>query len=244
MRIFTFPANYEQGAVVYEANASFARGDPAPQLSDGRTDTFNTTENYVIDFAGTGNITTNALFTETSGFDNVSLTVGGSTVTDSPINTAAQLRGTRHYAATLHFGGSASEARLSFGGGPGRVYRCALVRQLLNIDPIPWTRISHRHQGEGNRRRTNVNGNSIIISSRAGRWKTISDFIGFFPSTASPSIEQILDTLEANDNFFIWPEPTVNPTFFYPASIQAGVQVDYVGGLTSQRELNFTIHEL
>ena len=254
MRLFSFPENYQGGAVVYEANASFVQGAPAPELSDGRDDTSNASERYLIDFAGTDRKRINAIFTETSGFDNVSLVAdtgqgGGGSVSNFVINTAAQLRGTRHYAFTPLFDMTASRVRLSFGGGPGRVWRVALCRQLLNITTPNWTQIAHRHIGEGNQRRTNIVGGSVVIESRAGRWKTQTDFTGWYPANSSPTIEQFISTVSSNPNLFAYPLPEAPPrgypTFFYPAAIDpASIQVDYVGQLLNQRELRFTLQEL
>ena len=241
MRIFTFPRNYESGAMTYEANASFMQGDPAPQLSDGRDDTSNTNTHYLFDF-GERQIV-NAVFCEVFGFDSVSLQGGGITVTDHPINQASQARGTRHYSFTPFFDMNTRQVRLNFGGS-GRVFRIALVRQLLNITNPEWTQIAHRTAGQDNQIRTNILGNSVVIESRAGRWKTQTDFVGFFRANANPSVEQILSTLENNANLFIYPLPDDQPTFFYPAGIIGTTSVNYVGRIFTQRELRFTIQEL
>ena len=251
MRIFAFPYNYEHGSLAYEADSNFVRGAPAPQLSDGRTDTSNSSQRYLFDFEGTLPRTMNALFVEVFGFDTVTLAADSqsalNTVNAFPINTADHQRGTRHYAFIPFLGLQANRVRLSF-AGTGRVFRVALTRELLNITigtEISRTSLNHRRVGEGNQRRIGANGNARIVPNRAGRWKWRTDASYYFSPTANPTADQVIDTLDANDSLFVYPQPTDEPTRFYPASLDPpAVDLEYVGDLTTQKELSFTLMEM
>lgn len=249
MRIFTFPYNYEGGAAVYEADADFNQGDAVPALTDGRTDTFSTSERFIVDFPGTAARTLNAIFVEVFGFDDVSLTADSDSAVQTlggfAINTAAQERGGRHYAFAPFFNLQANRVRVSFGGAPGRVFRIAIVRQLLNITEPNWTAVALDRVGEGNDRRLNINGNAIVIPNRAGRWKWHTDLTGYYPPNANPSVEQLLATLERAPNFFVYPFPTEYPTVFYPANIDFHtVGIQWRGGFPQQRNVSFVLREL
>ena len=251
MRVFNFPFNYEHGSQAYESDLNFVRGAPAPQLSDGRTDTSNANTHYLFDLEGTQARTINAVFVEVFGFDTVTLSADSQSATNvinaHPINTADQLRGTRHYAFVPFLGLTANRLRLTFAGS-GRVYQVALTRQLLNLeigDQISRTLLNHRRVGEGNQRRISANGNARVIPNRAGRWKWRTDVGYYFSPTANPTADQVIDTLDANDSLFVYPQPTDEPTRFYPASLDPpNVDVDFVGNLTTQKELRFTLMEM
>ena len=74
---YQLPYNYESGSTSYAANASWVRGDPAVEVSDGRIDTYNTSLRYLIDFEGTDRKSISSMFVVTShGITNVSLTWG------------------------------------------------------------------------------------------------------------------------------------------------------------------------
>lgn len=250
MRIFSFPYNYEGGAVTYTADSSYAQGALAPELSDGRDDTSNASEYYVMDFEGTDRKSIDSVFVETSGFDNISVEAdtgagGGGSITNHVINADAQRRGTRHYAFVPSFTISASRLRVAFGGGPGRVYRIAVTRQLLNIDTPRWTGIAHRRIGEGNETRRNILGNTVVIESRSGRWKTTTDFTGIFLAGDTPTADQLIATFERSAALFIYPLPTSQPTRFYPAAIDPPrVSEDYIGRQPNQQVVEFTVREL
>lgn len=260
VRIFTFPYNYEAGSVAYEADAQWMQGDLAPELSDGRTDTFNSNTHYIIDFDGTSDKTINAIFCEVFGFDTVTLSADSQRATNvvdgHSINEADQLRGTRHYAFVPFLGLTANRLRLSF-GGTGRVFRVALTRQLLNIANPEWTQISHRRIGDSERR-TNVNGMSVVIPGRSGRWKWRTNFTGYFSPDANPTADQLVSTFESNENLFVLPFPLGSTyqagesrrleelaTYFYPAAVEAAnLGIEYIGGLLMQQEVSFTLQEL
>ena len=246
MRIFTFPANYEAGALTYEADSSYAQGDLAPQLSDGRDDTFNTNAYYVMDFAGTEQKPVNAIFCETTGYDNISYNIGGESGSARQINADAQRRGVRHYAfIPLLATHNVTQAQISFGGGPGRIYRVALCRQLIYIDTPRWQGVAHRRVGEGIETRRNIVGNTVVIASRAGRWKTTTVFTGLWLSGDTPTAEQLIATIERGPAFWIYPLPTSQPTIFYPCAIDpASVSIDYVGRQFNQVQMEFTVREL
>ena len=251
MRIFTFPWNLEAGAITYTADSAYTQGVAAPELSDGRPDTSNASAYYVVDFAGTDRQVINACFVETSGFDDITIAAdtgagGGTTITSHPIAEDAQRRGTRHYAFIPFLGNlTASRVRIAFGGGPGRVYRLALTRQLLNLDMARFTQISHRYLERGTQRRTNILGNSVVIASRAGRAKWRTDFTRVFLPDDTVTLEQFLGTAERGPNFFIYPQPDDFPTVFYPASLfPEDIAVDYIGELPTQRTARFTVQEL
>lgn len=249
MRVYTFPINYSEEAT-----------NSAPEISDGRTDTFSASSTYTITF--TESKTFDAVFCETTGFTSVN--AGGISGT---LNQAKDLRAGRYYGHASGSAVSGTSVSLSF-GGTGRVYRVALVKHLFSIDEPNWTQIAHRRIGQGDETRTNVEGNSVVIPNRSGRWKWATQWRGYFPPNTSPdengnpSVEQILGHFEANENFFLWPLPLADevenagqadeirtklgePTIFYPAAINpASISVDYVGQLLSQRELTFTTTEL
>ena len=191
----------------------------------------------------------NSIFCEVFGFDNVTLSPdpnpSGTNIVDAtPINTATQLRGTRHYAFIPHFSLNAARVRLSFGGS-GRVYQVALTRQLLNLSEAEFTSLSHRRTDEGAERRVNVNGNAVVIPGRAGRWKWRTELSLYIPPGSTPTADQVIDTLDRSPNLFVYPQPEDEPTRFYPASLSgASFGVDYLGDLTTQKELSFTLQEL
>ena len=255
MILYRFPYTYEEGAVAYRSDTQWMQGDPAPEIIDGRIDTSNASSRYLIDFAGTDQKSINAIFVETSGFDNISIQAdagAGNSVNFGPvsINDATHRRGSRHYAnATIPLVDlQASRVRITFGGAPGRVYRIALTQLLLNIPiegDIARTAMSHQRVGEGNTRRPNVNGNIRVIPGRAGRWKWRTDISLYLGANSNPTADQLIDTLDANNDFFVWPLPTDDPTRFYPASLDPpNFDINYVGDLLTQREIGFTMREL
>ena len=256
MQIYEFPFNYRAGAITYRADDMWNQGVVAHEVVDGRADTFimgGATERFIVNFemlpAEDTPPNIDSVFCVTSGFDTISVQhpTNNEGVQNIPINTATQRRHTRHY-ANVPIGRNAVDgttARVTFDGGPGRIFSFALTRHRITISEPNWTEISHRKIAEGAERRMNINGNSIVIPSRAGRWKWRTDFRGYFRPDANPSVEQVVASFENNDNMFVWPFPTDQPTFFYPAAIDpATVQIEYIGGLLTQRELAFVLQEL
>lgn len=254
---FQFPYNYASGSTSHAANASWVRGDPKPEISDGRIDTYATDTRYLIDFEGTDRKTINAVFLVTSvGITDVSLTWdtgqgSGATITNldlpSTLDGKNLVRSGRRYNALTAiplFSMSAARVRLEFSGS-GRVYQVALTRRLLILEEDKhWTEITHTRTVEGANRRVNINGRAVVIPPRYADGKWRSSYTGYFPPTANPSLDATIETLETHLNFFYQQQPTESPTWFYPANlVPVSMRVSYVGRLLSQRNVSFVIQE-
>lgn len=254
MQIFRNPYNFESGASVVRADASWNPGALANEVSDRRDDTFTAgggtgTERFIVTFADDTVYNVDSIFCETAGFDEISIETsdGSQGLRNWTINDASQRRGTRHYANAPIPSGRIrdSSVRITFLNGPGRIYRLAVTRHLLTVSNPNWTDISHQKTDEGASRRTNILGNSLVTPGRAGRWKHRTRFRAYFPPDANPDDRQVAATFENNPNMFAWPFPTEDPTVFYPATIDpASLTIDYIGGLLTQRELGFVLQEL
>lgn len=254
---FQLPYNYESGSTSHEANASWAIGDPATEVSDGRIDTSSTSLRYIIDFAGTDRKSINAVFVVTSvGITTISLTWdtgqgSGATITNlalpSTLSGNNLVRSGRRYNALTAiplFSMSAARVRVEFGGA-GRVYGIALTRRLLILEEDKhWTDITHTRSVEDADRRVNINGRAVVIPPRYADGKWRSAYTGYFPATANPSLDATIETLETHLNFYYHQQPENSPTWFYPATLDpVSMRVTYVGRLLSQRNVSFTIQE-
>lgn len=252
--IYRFPYNYLQGATVHKADNSWNATDPAPELSDGRDDTFTATTaspRFIFRFPGTANRTVNAIFMVTSsGLDTVTLAdgAGSSTITIAhPLADAtdSNIRGRRY--SRIPVSVTDDSVRLSF-GGTGRVYNVMFTQLVLTLtENEHWTEMSHQRIMEGGGRRPNIKGDSITIPGRAGRWKWRTRFTGYFgqDTPANMGLDYLARTIENHPNFFFYPLPNNEPTIFYPATVSpSDYQIEYVGGLLTQRQMRFTVQEL
>ena len=253
-QFFRMPYNFMHGATSYEADASWNQGDPASEISDGRIDTYSTSDRYLIDFEGTDRKRIDAIFLITASTrTNVSLTwdtglgSGGSLtnfVLPDTVGGQSLRRGRLYYNHVPLFTMHASRVRLSFGGS-GRVYGVMLTQQFLTLtEDQHWIDIEHTRIVEGADRRVNLNGRAVVITPRYAEGKWQSRYTGYFPANANPSLDETIQDLEENLNFFYWQQPINSPTWFYPATLDpVSMRVSYVGRLLSQREVTFTIQE-
>jgi len=256
---YQLPYNYESGSTSHAttSGSTWTRGDPAPEISDGRIDTSATDTRYLIDFEGTDRKIINAVFVVTSvGITTISLTWdtgqgSGVTITNLPLPSTLSgnnlVRSGRRYNALTAiplFSMSASRVRVEFGGS-GRVYQVALTRRLLILEEDRhWTDITHTRTVEGAGRRVNVNGRAVVIPPRYADGKWRSAYTGYFPANANPSLDATIETLETHLNFYYHQQPDESPTWFYPASLDpVSMRVAYVGRQLTQRNVSFTIQE-
>ena len=255
-RFYQFPYNYRTGSMSQKTDRNWNPTGSVPELSDGRDDTSVTIADdghrYLLTLPESLPINSIFLVT-TSGITSVTVSDGGSnnvtiplpTMANSPTSFRDNRRYTIDHSATLLGGFSSSVVRLNFVGS-GSIYGVALSSHLFNVEEDEhWTEINHRRSMEGAARRRNIRGDSITIPGRGGRWKWRTDYTGYFGQDFSASMDRLVRGIEKNPNFFYQPLPNNEPTIFYPATVSPSeMQISYVGGLLTQRQIRFTIQEL
>ena len=214
---YKFPYNYESGATAQFTDSSWNPTAAAVEISDGRSDTRYPSTNvtnpqYLITFTESKEIST--IFLVTAGH-----TLGGFSLTDNA-RPSTGVTNVTWASITENLGRSveardtgtpgtaprrytwykiipslrASAVRLGF-TGHGAVFNAILTEQILEIDDNNyWTNIRHRRIMEGARRRTNVNGESIVIPGRAGRWKWRTDYTAYFEEQKPPTLELLVSS--------------------------------------------------
>lgn len=250
---FTFPANYQSGAQSYESDNGWARGNPAPEISDGRQDTFKDGDYFRIDFSSTTAIT--HLFLRSSGVTNVTLS-DASTIALNRTSVPTRLSGhplevdgvnNAHFPLSI----TTNQIRLHFEGTNQRIYNVALCSVGINVGPSGvWQEIRNRRVDRTSVKRTNIRGDFVTTRGRGDRWKWVTEYTGIFSGNPTQNnrsniAEGMMRFLENNPNFFYWPNQTDYPYLFYPATLEdSAFEINYVGRQYYQQQISLTIAEM
>ena len=142
---------------------------------------------------------------------------------------------------------TANELRFRFEGTNQRIYNIAMCSVSFTIQPhTVWQEVNPQRIDRGASQWRNIRGEYVTTPGRSPRWEVGNQLpLGFFHGNNLNRVQGLMDFLEANPNFFYFPNQTDFPYLFYPATLEgSSIEISYVGQQYNQQQLSFAIAEM
>ena len=247
--IFKYPINYTYGRASYSVDASLVR-TAADVIDDNDYRTSSSLQRFILETHGatrTTNSRITHIYVKAEGLTNYSVSIPtgrgtGTGLTNHVIPASGVVNGVQHDLQSL---GplETTEVQIDLVGASTRLIEVMLLESVFTLENA-YTAVNPVKEDRGGGIRRNSNGNTFKVQGLEGRYKWSTAFTALFLPNASPGSDDVLRVFEENTNFTFAEDFTRWPDRVYPATINGGVAISYLGRTFSQRQLEFNVMEI